>query len=242
MSQVVGILVFAAAVITAVMTAFYTIRMYCLTFRGHYRGTSHPHESPKAMTVPLMILAVPAALAGLLNSPFMGDNNFGSWIRLAGEEKHTVELDPKIVAVSVITAAIGITVGYLVYGKGLPQRDPTLHMGFATTLFQNRFYIDEFYLRAIVRPVRVQVARASYWLNQYVFDAPPNLAGKGGVAAGRLAYAFDRNAIDGVVNGSGRLASVFGRGLRLLQNGNVQAYATGMFVGVVALAVIFAAR
>jgi hypothetical protein len=38
------------------------------------------------------------------------------------------------------------------------------------------------------------------------------------------------------------VASVFGRGLRLLQNGNVQAYATGMFVGVVALAVIFAAR
>ena len=242
MSQLVGILVLAAAVITAVLTAFYTIRMYCLTFRGTYRGKAHPHESPRAMTVPLMVLAVPAAFAGFLNSQLMGKNNFGTWIRLPVEEAHSVELDPKIVAISLITAAVGITVGWLVYGKGLPRRDPTLHMGFATTLFQNRFYVDAFYLKAIVRPVRVQVAAASYWLNQHVFDAPPNLAGKGGVAAGRLAYSFDRNAIDGVVNGSGRVASIFGRGLRLLQNGNVQAYATGMFVGVVALAVIFAAR
>ena len=194
------------------------------------------------MTIPLMILAVPAALAGFLNSPLMGKNNFGTWIRLPGEEPHTVELDPKIVAISLVTAAVGITVGYLVYGKGLPRRDPTLHMGFATTLFQNRFYVDAFYLKAIVRPVRSQVAAASYWMNQHVLDAPPNLAGKGGVAAGRLAYSFDRNAIDGVVNGSGRVASIFGRGLRLLQNGNVQAYATGMFIGIVALAVIFAAR
>ena len=102
--------------------------------------------------------------------------------------------------------------------------------------------MDEFYLRAIVRPVRIQVAAASNWLNQNVFDAPPNLASKGGVAAGQLAYAFDRNAIDGVVNGSGRVASIFGRGLRLLQNGNVQAYATAMFIGIVALAVVFSAK
>ena len=193
------------------------------------------------MTVPLMVLAVPAALAGFLNSPLMGKNNFGSWIRFHGEAE-AAHLDAKIVAFSLITFAVGAAAGWLVYAKGMPQRDPTLNMGFATTLFQNRFYVDAFYLKAIVRPVREQVARASYWLNQNVFDAPPNLGGKGGVAAGRLAYAFDRNAIDGVVNGSGRLASVFGRGLRLLQNGNVQAYATGMFVGVVALAVIFAAR
>ena len=241
-SPLVGKVVFVAAVVTALMTAFYTTRMYCLTFRGTYRGTAHPHESPRVMTVPLLVLAVPAALAGFLNSPLMPRRyNFGTWIRFAGVAR-APHLDPTMVAFSVVTGLAGITVGYLVYGAGLPVRDPTLNMGLATKLFQNRFYVDEFYLRAIVRPVRVQVAAASYWLNQNVFDAPPNLAGKGGVAAGRLAYSFDRNAIDGVVNSTGRVASLFGRGLRLLQNGNVQAYATGMFVGVVALAVIFAAR
>jgi NADH-quinone oxidoreductase subunit L len=129
MSSLVGKLVFIAAVLTAVMTAFYTARMYFLTFHGKYRGTAHPHESPKAMTVPLMVLAVPAALAGFLNSPLMGKNNFGSWIRLPTEKAHTVHVDPKIVAFSVVTFALGAAVGWLVYGKGMPQRDPTLHMG-----------------------------------------------------------------------------------------------------------------
>ncbi|MEP7055947.1 MAG: NADH-quinone oxidoreductase subunit L [Actinomycetota bacterium] len=239
----VGKLVFVAAVVTALMTAFYTTRMYCLTFRGKYRGTAHPHESPLSITGPLMVLAVPAALAGFLNSPWTttAHSNFGSWIRFGGAP-HAAHLDPTMVVFSVVTGLTGIAVGYLVYGAGMPSRDPTLNMGFATTLFENRFYVDAFYLRAIVRPVRVQVAAASYWINQNILDAPPNLAAKGGVVAGELAYSFDQNAIDGVVNGSGRVASIFGRGLRLLQNGNVQAYATGMFAGVVALAVIFAAR
>ncbi len=241
MSATVGKMVFIAAVVTALMTAFYTTRMYCLTFRGTYRGTGHPHESPKSITVPLIVLAVPALLVGFLNSPMMGHNSFGAWIRFAGEAE-TPHLDPRMVAISLVTGLTGIAVGYLVYGAGLPERDPTLNMGFATRLFQNRFYIDEFYLRAIVRPVRVQVARASYWFNQNVLDAPPNLAGKGGVSLGRATYSFDQTAIDGVVNGSGRLAALFGRGLRLFQNGNVQTYATGMFVGVVALAVVVAAR
>jgi NADH:ubiquinone oxidoreductase subunit 5 (subunit L)/multisubunit Na+/H+ antiporter MnhA subunit len=184
---------------------------------------------------------VPALLVGFLNSPMMGHNNFGAWIRFAGEAE-TPHLDAKMVAISLITGFTGIAVGYLVYGAGIPVRDPTLNMGFATRLFQNRFYIDEFYLRAIVRPVRVQVAAASYWFNQNVLDAPPNLAGKGGVAFGRATYSFDQTAIDGVVNGSGRLAALFGRGLRLFQNGNVQTYATGMFIGIVALAVVVAAR
>jgi NADH-quinone oxidoreductase subunit L len=241
-SPMVGKLVFVVAVITALMTAFYTTRMYCLTFRGSYRGDAHPHESPKVMTVPLMVLAIPAAFVGFVNSPLMpDDSNFGAWIRFHGEA-HAPHLNATMVGFSLATGLVGIAVGLLVYGAGLPERDPTLNMGFATRLFANRFYIDELYLRAIVRPVRIKVAAASNWLNQNVFDAPPNLAGKGGIAFGRAAYSFDQSAIDGVVNGSGRLASVFGRGLRLFQNGNVQTYATGMFIGIVALAVIVAAR
>jgi len=241
MSALVGKIVFITAVVTALMTAFYTTRMYCLTFRGDYRGTAHPHESPRNITVPLIVLAVPALLVGFVNSPLAGHNSFGAWVRFAGEA-HTPVLDPKMVAISLITGLGGIAVGYLVYGAGMPARDPTLNLGFLTRLFANRFYVDEFYLRVIVRPVRIQVAAASNWLNQKVLDAPPNLGGTGGLAAGRLAYRFDQGAIDGVVNGSGTLASLFGRGLRLMQNGNVQAYATGMFIGVVALAVLVAAR
>jgi NADH-quinone oxidoreductase subunit L len=242
-SPMVGKIVFAATLVTALLTAFYTIRMYCLTFRGTYRGKAHPHESPLAMTVPLMVLAVPAMFLGLLGSPLLKNGPyFGKVIAFAGQHPHVPALHLALGGVSVLLFLLGAGVGYAVYGKGLPRRDPTLHMGFATTLFANKFYLDELYLNAIVRPIRTSVSNGANWLNQNVFDAPPNLAGRFAIRAGDGAYAVDQSVVDGAVNGSGRTADYLGRGLRLLQNGNVQAYATAMFIGIVALAVVFSAR
>ena len=242
-SPLVGKMVFASAVFTALLTAFYTTRMYCLTFRGTYRGHGHPHESDARMTVPLIALAVPAALVGLWNSPLFADGTyFGKVIAFAGQELHAPALHVPLATMSVAIALTGIAVGYAVYGKGMPQRDPTLSMGVVTTVLQRKFYLDDLYLNGIVRPIRTTVAQASYRLNQVVFDAPPNLGGKAGIALGRMTYQFDQAVVDGAVNGSGRATAFVGRGLRLLQNGNVQAYATGMFIGIVALAVVFAAR
>jgi NADH-quinone oxidoreductase subunit L len=133
-------------------------------------------------------------------------------------------------------------VAYAVYGRGLPRRDPTLSMGPLTMLFQNKFYLDELYLNGVVRPTRVAISNAAYWLNQNVFDAPPNLGAKATIALGQGTYVVDQEVVDGAVNGSGRTADMLGKGLRLLQNGNVQAYATAMFIGVVALTVVFSAR
>jgi NADH-quinone oxidoreductase subunit L len=242
-SPIVGKMVFASAVITALLTAFYTFRMYFLTFHGTYRGKGTPHESDARMTVPLMVLAVPAVLVGYWNAPFFPDgHNFRRVVGFVGQPYHAPELNPTVAGLSLLLFLGGIGAAVAVYSKGMPQRDPTLHLGFATTLFSRKFYLDDLYLGAIVRPVRQQVAAASYWLNQHVFDAPPNLGGKASVGLGRLTYIVDQSVIDGAVNGAGRTTAFFGRGLRLLQNGNVQAYATGMFVGIVALAVIFSAR
>jgi NADH-quinone oxidoreductase subunit L len=242
-SPFIGKLVFLSAVVTALLTAFYTTRMWSLTFLGRYRGTAHPHESPLAMTGPLMVLAVPAALIGLVGSPLLGKgHNFAAWVAFAGQQTEQARINTGLAGMSVLIAIVGVAVGYSVYGKGLPKRDPTLHMGLATKVLQRKFFLDDLYLHGLVRPVRVQVARASDWLNQKVFDAPPNLGAKAAVAMGRAAYAIDQSVVDGAVNGSGRTAGFFGRGLRLLQNGNVQAYATAMFVGIVALAVAVAAR
>jgi NADH-quinone oxidoreductase subunit L len=242
-SPLVGKLVFISAVLTALLTAFYTTRMWALTFLGRYRGTAHPHESPLAMTGPLVTLAIPAALIGLVGSPLLGKgHNFAAWIAFAGQETEQASLNYSLAGLSILIAIVGVAVGYTVYGKGLPQRDPTLHMGLATRVLERKFYLDDLYLHGIVRPIREQVARGSNWLNQKVFDAPPNLGAKAAVAMGRAAYRIDQSVVDGAVNGSGRTADFFGRGLRLLQNGNVQTYATAMFVGIVALAVVFAAR
>jgi NADH-quinone oxidoreductase subunit L len=242
-SPFVGKIVFATALVTALLTAFYTIRMYCLTFRGSYRGSAHPHESPAAMTVPLMVLAVPAVLLGLLGSPLMKHGAyFGKLVAFAGQEVHAPHFHVALAGTSILLFAVGVAVAFAIYGKGLPARDPVLNMGFATTLFANKFYLDDLYLNGIIRPIRTTVATGANWLNQNVFDAPPNLAGKWAVEAGRGAYAVDQQVVDGAVNGSGRTADYLGRGLRLLQNGNVQAYATAMFIGIVALAVVFSAR
>jgi NADH-quinone oxidoreductase subunit L len=242
-SPLVGKIVFVTALVTALLTAFYTIRMYCLTFRGTYRGTAHPHESPAAMTGPLMVLAVPAVLLGLLGSPLLAHGpHFAKVIAFRGQEVHAPHLHLALAGTSVLLFLVGVGVSFAIYGKGLPRRDPTLHMGFATTLFARKFYLDEIYLNGIVRPTRTAVAGAAYWLNQHVFDAPPNLAGKAAIQAGRGAYGVDQSVVDGAVNGSGRTADLLGRTLRLLQNGNVQAYATAMFIGIVALAVVFSAR
>jgi NADH-quinone oxidoreductase subunit L len=143
---------------------------------------------------------------------------------------------------SIALFLVGVGVSFAVYGAGLPRRDPTLNMGFLTTLFANKFYLDDLYLNGLVRPVRTAFAAGAYWLNQNVFDAPPNLLGRYAVDAGRGTYVVDQTVVDGAVNGSGRATDVFGRVLKLLQNGNVQAYATAMFIGIIALAVVFSAR
>jgi len=155
---------------------------------------------------------------------------------------HPPHLHLALGGASILLFLLGAGVGAAVYGRGLPRRDPTMSMGFATTLFVNKFYLDELYLNGLIRPIRTAVSNGAYWLNQNVFDAPPNLMGRYAVKAGRGAYGVDQSVVDGAVNGSGRTADYLGRGLRLLQNGNVQAYATAMFIGIVALAVVFSVR
>jgi NADH-quinone oxidoreductase subunit L len=190
-----------------------------------------------------MVLAVPALVLGLLGSPLMEKGPyFAKVIAFRGQEVHPPHFHLALGGASVLLFLVGVGTAYAIYGKGLPRRDPTLNMGFATTLFANKFYLDELYLNGIIRPVRTTVATAAYWLNQNVFDAPPNVLGRLAVKAGDGAYAVDQSVVDGAVNGSGRTADYLGRGLRLLQNGNVQAYATAMFIGIVALAVVFSAR
>ena len=94
-------------------------------------------------------------------------------------------------------------------------------------------------MRAIVYPVRDTWSAGVYWFNQNVLDAVVN--GAAGLAKGLAAAVmwFDRNVIDGIVNGSGRTAGRTGNALKYLQTGNVQWYAVGLFVGVLALTIVF---
>ncbi len=227
---------FVVFLVTAVITAFYTMRMVLLTFSGEYKGHAHPHESPPTMTGPLVFLALCTAGVGLLGAPQLGAV-FGQWVFF--EAIHEAVFVPWIALLSTAGALLGLAAGYVLY-KERKERDPLqAPMGPLWNVLQERYYIDAFYMRAIVYPVRDTWSAAVNWFNQRVLDGVVNGAAMFARGLGQVVAWFDRSVIDGFVNAAGEGAGRSGNVLKYLQSGNVQWYAVGLFVGVIALAVVF---
>ena len=226
---------FVVFLITAVITAFYTMRMVLLTFFGEYKGHAHPHESPATMTGPLVVLAAatsasacwgrrssaPCSASGSSSRrPTRRCSCRGSrCCRRPGPCSESSRGTP-----STRSGRPGPTAGAL---------------GPLWNVFQNRYYIDAFYMRAIVYPVRDTWSAGVNWFNQDVLDGIVNGAATLARGLGQVVAWFDRTVIDGVVNGAGETAGRTGGVLKYLQTGNVQWYAVGLFVGVIVLAVVF---
>ncbi|MDP9405070.1 MAG: NADH-quinone oxidoreductase subunit L [Actinomycetota bacterium] len=229
------------------LTAFYMTRVLWLVFGGQFRGHGHPHESPPAMAVPLLILAVPAALIGLVNLPFdrFHPVGFAAWTMFSLEyfEGHPAEFIVPLALGATVVALIGVGLGTALYRRA-PAKDPMLQLGPVSATLVNKYYLDRLYTDAIVRTgIRTKLANAAYWFNDHVIDRAVYLAGvgTGRLGAGTYRYA-DQRAIDGAVNGFAGAAGFLGREVfRKFQSGNVQLYAGGMFAGVFLLAVLFAA-
>jgi NADH-quinone oxidoreductase subunit L len=228
--------VWTVAIVTAMLTAFYMTRAIVLTFLGGYRGHGHPHESPSVMTVPLMILAGLAAVAGFFGAPFV-EGGFRSLVHF-GEEAHLVEFDFALAGLSVALAVAGIAAGWLLYRR-VRREDPLRRLGPLYTFLERKYYLDDIYLRGIIRPVQYGLARAVYWTNQKLLDGVVNGFGKLTRLLGRATDATDRNLVDGAVNRVAIGAGWTGGLLRYVQSGNVQRYAVLLFAGVVILAVVF---
>jgi NADH-quinone oxidoreductase subunit L len=227
---------FIIMVVTAALTAFYTMRMVWLTFFGAYEGHGHPEESPASMTGPLVFLAAATVGVGFLGSPLL-HAPFFKWVYF--DEPEAIHFVPWIALLGTAAALGGIALAYAVY-KEKRGRDPLEGaLGPFWGLFQNRYYIDAFYMRAIIYPVRDRLSAAVYWFNQNIIDGVVN--GVAALARGVsvVVYWFDRNVIDGFVNAVGSGAEEGGGLLKYLQSGNVQWYAVGLFVGVIALTIIF---
>jgi NADH-quinone oxidoreductase subunit L len=227
---------FIIMVVTAALTAFYTMRMVWLTFFGAYEGHGHPEESPASMTGPLVFLAAATVGVGFLGSPLL-HAPFFKWVYFG--EPEAIHFVPWIALLGTAAALGGIALAYAVY-KEKRERDPLEGaLGPFWGLFQNRYYIDAFYMRAIIYPVRDRLSAAVYWFNQNIIDGVVN--GVAALARGVsvVVYWFDRNVIDGFVNAVGSGAEEGGGLLKYLQSGNVQWYAVGLFVGVIALTIIF---
>jgi NADH-quinone oxidoreductase subunit L len=222
--------------VTAAITAYYTARMILLTFFGSYRGHAHPHESPAVMTGPLVALAGATLSVGLLGAPQL-KAVFGDWVFF--EQVHEATFVPWVALLGSIAALGGIWVGWLLYGTR-KERDPAERaLGRYWTVLVHRYYIDDFYMAAIVLPVRDNLSAAVYWSNQNVIDRAVNGAASLARAFSRAISWVDRNVIDGFVNSVGNVTEESGGLLKYLQSGNVQWYAVALFVGVIALTVVF---
>ncbi len=229
--------VWAIGIVVAFMTAFYMFRLMGMTFWGpsHVDPAVEPkiHESPRSMTVPLILLAIPSIFIGLfLGLPF-GDSRIQQWLdpifreanAIMARTEKPVELfgiDGALILLSVAVATLGLLLAWRYFGVaiGALRRDPRP---------------DQVHAIATANSTTRFLYRAS--LNKWWFDELNDLLFiriGGRVAA--AAWWFDRNVIDGIVNWIGRSAGGLGTGLRRVQTGRVQNYALGIAIGLIVMA------
>ena len=239
--QVTAWIVFGAAITTAFLTALYMARACFKTFWGEYRGHGTPHESSGSMVTPLWILAGATLVVGFLGIPVIGP--FQDWITVPGEEHHGFSTFYNLVVpvFSVAIAALAIFLGYQLFLKERWKYD-ILAGPFAWVyrFVENKYYLDDIYMRGIVKPIQYPISRAAYWTNMKVIDAAVNGTASGTVATAKATYKYlDQDVIDGAVNGAAGLTGGSGRLLRYIQGGNVQRYAAILFAAVAIFVALF---
>ncbi len=243
--------------IGAFMTAAYMTRCVWLTFFGEYRGGAHaehhqhdthagPHESPRLITVPLIVLAVLAVVAGFLNAAPFKIEKFTEWVqpRIAFPEISTPAFSWADAGVSLALAAAGILIAFALWSKdlgplrGLTKRNKLAHAGYK--FLWNKYYLDHLYEGVIVAGISGPVAKAAYWVNQKIIDGAVNGVGISAREAGKWVYTnIDQKIVDGAVNGAGVVASETGGLLRGLQSGKVQQYGALLFGSSAIIGLIF---
>jgi NADH-quinone oxidoreductase subunit L len=235
--------------IGAVLTAAYMTRCVYLTFYGEYRGHGEPHESPRAITVPLIVLAVFSVLAGLANATAFGIEEFAKYVepRVAFPPVIVPDFDVTLAAVSFALVILSLGTAAVFWLdrkelsglKGLTERNSAAGAGHRFLL--NKYYLDHLYEGTIVAGIRGPSARAAYWVNQHVIDGVVNTAGKSSAALGRLVYRYvDQDVVDGAVNGIANETGQAGGLMTYIQTGRVQRYALILFgsVGLLALLLV----
>jgi NADH-quinone oxidoreductase subunit L len=208
----------------ALLTAFYMFRLYSLTFLGNFRGTAHQqehlHESPIAMTLPLMVLAFFAVVAGFVGIPelfapnahalehFLAPVFAGS---AALTHAHHLEHATEWILMGTATTIILIVIVYAITKfKKYSSTEPNTGIG---KVLENKWYIDELYDTVIVNPL--------HWF------------------AGFLKNTIEKYVIDGTVNGVGKLVGYGSRQFRLIQSGQVGSYILMMVMALVLFIIIW---
>ena len=209
-----SVLLYSIALFTALLTAFYMFRLYIITFTGAFRGTKdqehHLHESPKAMTIPLIVLAILSVIGGYIGVP----ESLGGHYELAGylspvvksvEHHLTHSTEYMLMGLSTILVVISISLAWFRFRNYHIDGESK---GFGK-LLENKWYVDEVYQTVIVNPLKSIAA----FFNNIV----------------------ESKMIDGAVNGVGKAVNYSSRQLRWLQSGQVGAYVLLMVIGILIL-------
>ncbi|MBK7181572.1 MAG: NADH-quinone oxidoreductase subunit L [Bacteroidetes bacterium] len=208
-------------VLGAAMTTFYMFRLYFLTFKGSFRGTHdqehHLHESPKSMTIPLIVLAVLSVVGGLIGIPeVLGGHHYleaylkpvfeDSSLRLVHHLSHETEYILMGVAISVMALAMYFAYNKYVKNKTLPANEgETLNP--IHNLVYKKYLIDELYENVIMKPI--------------------NFIGEA------LHKVVDNQIVDGIVNGFGSMVTGVSGVIRKAQSGNIGFYVFVMVISIV---------
>ena len=210
-----NIIFWIIGVFTAGLTAFYMFRLYATTFQGTFRGTpeqeNHLHESPSAITIPLIILAILSVVGGFMGIPevFAADSHwlehFLSPLIAKTEPIHplTHATEYMLMGASVAIALIAILIAWTRYSKK-PEMEEASG---AAKVLANKWYVDELYNSVIAVPVQ----KLGGFLNNII----------------------EKNVIDGLVNGVGKGIQYAGRQIRLVQSGQVGNYILLMVLSLV---------
>ncbi len=210
-----GVALWGVGALTALLTAFYMTRLFCLTFLGKERFDHHevhPHESPLLMVVPLAVLAVLSIVGGFLGIPHY--SALEHWLEPVIGAHSLDAANPSmewvLMVVSTVIAVIGVGAGYSLFVK-----NPDTAKGIARSLagahrvLFNKYYVDELYDLIFVRPL-IAVSNFTWKV-------------------------IDVIIVDGSVLAVARASRFAGEVIRLFHTGSVQAYAGFMLLGLAAL-------
>jgi NADH-quinone oxidoreductase subunit L len=147
-----------------------------------------------------------------------------------------------LLAIVLVLFSLAVFLAYRFYGKGVPERDPTMQLGPVTKALVNKYGFDSFGYRYIVVPVRDKLSPAASRFSNEGIDKV--IAGTGVAvkqAAGATYRVLDQRVIDGGINGAAFSAAWWSDRLKRIQSGDVQRYAAALVAGTVILIVVFAA-
>ncbi len=207
----------------ALLTAFYMFRLYATAFKGSFRGTrdqeAHLHESPSAMTIPLIVLAILSVIGGFVGIPelFMsGAHSLKTFLNPVFADSYTIlpahtishSTEWMLMGITSITVILVVIYAWNRFAKK-PDTEPATSLG---RVLENKWYVDEIYDTLVVKPL----GSLSVFFNNVI----------------------DNRVIDGAVNGFGRLIKYGGRQFRWLQSGQIGSYILMMVLSMLLIFVV----